>query len=962
MVSPHVVYVGEDISASTGASTSVCAAPGGSPGQSWSWPTPPGPVVSGCTEDASTCVFQATGGTGGWATYCMSGAAWVGSWGSCDYYGVVGGTATISVSVSPGSISADGKSTTTATAVVSDGGTPESGDDVSFSSSDPGQNIGTVTDNGDGSYTATITASKTGGNAAITASDTTPDPAVSATTTLTSVGATPAVSVKLSPSTVNVCGSTCSLAGHVSVSVSVSVTAADGSGLSGQTVSLSASDPGVSFSAVSDAGNGTYNALLTPSNFLGGVTVTATDRSASPAVSGTATLTQECNPGSSVTSSSADLRHDFAAAAAGAFSDELAAATSASSCPSVTINNAASLSIGGPLVLTGTGWSTASGAGPVSLYLTNGTGARTLIGTEAVSPDGSFTTNSVVGSGKGTAVVNPLTVSQWSKRATYPDFKDGCQLNLVSVQGTTSVGTSASVTALGGVVYYKGTSTDGYKGGDDYCAGENPLSESDGSLMVLAPNDGSASGSPVRLLVDDPDASITVHNGENGGVYLEPGHSLCIGVVGLTGGTSKAAVISASGGAATASSGASSSCTSSSTLNPAVASIPASTGAALDCGGLVAQYLQAQQAAAVAPPGSLTPPATWRARGNLNCTDHYFDLNLNFIDDFYVSSLTTDGNFRLDTKLDIAGSVAASGALVLGGGVSARTIAAGGDISLLRGPTPHLSPADKTELLKLSAFLTSREVGTPLAYLGVPVAGLGLVPPTSVAAGWVGAVLAVVGAKLVWDSNSLADLASDPPDHDFRAKTTATTPNFAPTVPHGGLSAAATKALDVLSANSARTLGLERALETAVDRAGGATDAGDTAAERSQLHAAGAFASKLAPLQRAFLRDLRAARRALSATHLATFKIPARAVERLVRATRRTGLPAATVRLLKRAGINSSQIAKLRSKIDALPKRSVRITFPTVTRQLATAVRRQVAILKAFAARMRTNPLAPVQP
>ncbi len=38
------------------------------------------------------------------------------------------------------------------------------------------------------------------------------------------------------------------------------------------------------------------------------------------------------------------------------------------------------------------------------------------------------------------------------------------------------------------------------------------------------------------------------------------------------------------------------------------------------------------------------------------------------------------------------------------------------------------------------------------------------------------------------------------------------------------------------------------------------------------------------------------------------------------------------------------------------------ITFPTVTRQLVTAIKQQVAILKAFAERMRTNPLTPVQP
>ncbi len=634
-----------------------------------------------------------------------------------------------------------------------------------------------------------------------------------------------------------------------------------------------------------------------------------------------------------------------AADAAGAFGDVLAIAAGAGSCANVTISNAASLSMGGRLKVTGSGWSTQAGAGPVNVYVTDSTGHKILIATKSVNAQGSFRSTT-------------YRVKQWSARATYPDFKDGCTLNVDAEQGTTTAETSAPVSALGGVVYYKGTSTHGYKTGDVYCTGEDPLSESNGSLMVLAPNDGSASGGPVRLLVDDPGASITVHDGDSGGVYLEPGHSLCVGVANLARVSSNAVVISASNGAATASRGTSSSCASASSLNPSVASLPATSGAASDCGGLVARYIGAQLAAGST---SIGGNAVWLAKGNLSCTDHYIDGNLNYIDDFYVSSVTIDGDFRLDTKLETAGNVAVSGALLLGGGVLAPSIAAGGDISLLLGPTPHLSAAAKKELSTLSDQI-SRKVGTPLTYLGVPVGGLGVLPGAiATKASWVGWVMAIIGAKLTWDANTMADLAGDPPDPHYRSAARATTPSFAGTAPHGGLAAAATKALDVLSVNSARTLGLERALGTAVDRASGAADAGNTAAERSQLQAAGAFASQLAPLQLAFLSDLRAAGRTLSAAHLATFKIPASAVARLARATTSAGLPAATLRLLERAGISSSQIAVLRSQIDKLPNRSVTITFPTVTPQLVTAIKQQVAILKAFAARMRTNPLTPVQ-
>jgi hypothetical protein len=261
-ISPHVVYAGEDVTATTTAQTADCAAPGGTPGQSWSWQDVPGTVVSGCTVDSPTCEWKA-GATGGWTQYCMSGAAWVGPWDSCDYYGSVGGTPTIAVSVSPGSIKANGKSVTTVTATVSDTGSPETGDDISFSSSDGGQSIGAVTDNGDGTYTATITASKKSGNATITASDTSSSPTVAATTTLTSTPAT------VSTTTGVTCAAQASPAGTFSCTATVAPSSATGGVLpsgsvdwSVPTASLSASS--CALAADPSAGSATCAVVVTP--------------------------------------------------------------------------------------------------------------------------------------------------------------------------------------------------------------------------------------------------------------------------------------------------------------------------------------------------------------------------------------------------------------------------------------------------------------------------------------------------------------------------------------------------------------------------------------------------------------------------------------------------------------------------------------------------------------------------
>jgi spore coat protein CotH len=92
----------------------------------------------------------------------------------------------VTVAMQPGTITADGASTTTATATVIDAaGDPVPGEAVAVTSSDPDQTIGPVTAVGDGTYTATITASTAPGDATITATDTTATPAIMGTGTLT---------------------------------------------------------------------------------------------------------------------------------------------------------------------------------------------------------------------------------------------------------------------------------------------------------------------------------------------------------------------------------------------------------------------------------------------------------------------------------------------------------------------------------------------------------------------------------------------------------------------------------------------------------------------------------------------------------------------------------------------------------------------------------------------------------
>ena len=79
--------------------------------------------------------------------------------------------ASLTLNLSPATLSANGTSTSTATATVRDaGGNPLAGQTVVFSTSGD-VTFSSVTDNGDGTYSATITASTTPGEETITATD-----------------------------------------------------------------------------------------------------------------------------------------------------------------------------------------------------------------------------------------------------------------------------------------------------------------------------------------------------------------------------------------------------------------------------------------------------------------------------------------------------------------------------------------------------------------------------------------------------------------------------------------------------------------------------------------------------------------------------------------------------------------------------------------------------------------------
>ena len=225
---------------------------------------------------------------------CLLAAAGISLWPGASPVQASGTGATMTLSLSPSTITADGTSTTMATVTVEDSTmTGVSGDTVNLSSTDGGEKISPnpATDNGTGSYSATITSSTTPGTATITATDTTSSVSP-ATATLTQTADTPAtVTVALNPTSIIANGT-------ATTTATATVKDADGNLLSNESnVEFASSDTADKVSTTTNAGDGTYTATITSSTTAGSPTITATDGS----VSGTATLTETADTPATVT-------------------------------------------------------------------------------------------------------------------------------------------------------------------------------------------------------------------------------------------------------------------------------------------------------------------------------------------------------------------------------------------------------------------------------------------------------------------------------------------------------------------------------------------------------------------------------------------------------------------------------------------------------------------------------------
>lgn len=194
---------------------------------------------------------------------------------------------TVTLQLTPSTLAADGTSSTSAVATVNDSaGDGIAGQAVQVTSSDPNQKIGTVTDNHNGTYTVTVTASTTAGKSTLTATDTSAATSLRGSAMLTETAGPPAaLSIVLSPPQIDADRRSTT---YATATIVDQFGNPDGSG--GDTITFSTSDPGQHIGAVTDDHDGSYSVPITASGTAGPSSISAVDSTMKPNLSGLATL------------------------------------------------------------------------------------------------------------------------------------------------------------------------------------------------------------------------------------------------------------------------------------------------------------------------------------------------------------------------------------------------------------------------------------------------------------------------------------------------------------------------------------------------------------------------------------------------------------------------------------------------------------------------------------------------
>lgn len=233
---------------------------------------------------------------------------------------------------------------------------------------------------------------------------------------------------------------------------------------------------------------------------------------------------------------------------------------------------------------------------------------------------------------------------------------------------------------------------------------------------------------------------------------------------------------------------------------------------------------------------------------------------------------------------------------------------------------PHfLSQAQKDFFSKLAAGLAVPAGGAALVSAlctdGIITAPICTLPSATVAA------ILGLGAA------GAAVISLDPTDNNFTQIVIPVIPSIPLFTPPPGISQADAEAVNALLANGAEIIGIERALSTTLNRAAGASAAGNTFWLNQQLQAASAYEGELGGLLANEVTLLGAFRDAAEADGLSV-TLTASEVFEFESQIAASGLPAQLVAALEELGASPEEITEVRDLLLVQDINAVAGTFP----------------------------------
>lgn len=183
-------------------------------------------------------------------------------------------------------------------------------------------------------------------------------------------------------------------------------------------------------------------------------------------------------------------------------------------------------------------------------------------------------------------------------------------------------------------------------------------------------------------------------------------------------------------------------------------------------------------------------------------------------------------------------------------------------------------------------------------------------------------------AYLQEEEDRLRKIAEDPPDTNYTEIAYPIIPTPAPVSAQAGVSQKLADAFNILAANLGRTVALERAIYTTINRATGAFQASDVNWQRQQLLALSAYEAELADRIRQQIVLREDFRTSLLGSGYSEFPVPPSDLRQFQQVVAASGLPADLRSALLQAGSDDVEIAAITSSLASQDVSSLSGTFP----------------------------------